>query len=222
MAAIDSISIVVLLTFVIMSSYGIYILRYKKVPPNTAMVVFGKRQMGTTKGYRVITGGAKFIVPVLESYALLPLNIRNLDLDLKKVVVGVDHTRTKVNIKCTAQVKISGDPRLLETAAEHLLNKTESDINEIAGKTIEGHIRGISRTMSFSDLEYNRGDFVGKVHGMAQNDLNRMGFEIRSLIIEDVQEIDYAKIGQISTENLEKQVKTILEKLLKEKGINPV
>ena len=57
---------------------GAYAARYKKVPPDAAMVVYGRGFGG--KGYDVRRGGGKFIVPILESYRFLPLGIRTLDV----------------------------------------------------------------------------------------------------------------------------------------------
>jgi flotillin len=219
-AAIDAITVVILLTFVIMSTFGIYAMRYKKVPPNTAMVVFGRKHPRTKKGYMVITGGAKFIVPVVESIAYLPLNVRTLNLDLKSVAINVENNRSLIRMKCVAQVKITSDPRLLDLAAEHLLHQSDEDINMIASKTIEGHIRGICASMRFEDIEIDRDAVAGKAMSFADNDLRNMGIEIRSLIIKDLQATDTAQTHLLSDEVLEKRVKTILEKLLREKGIN--
>jgi flotillin len=221
-AAVNAEIILVLLTFVIMASFGIYASRYKKVPPNTAMIVYGRKQVGTGKGFRVITGGAKFIVPIVESYELLPLKIRTLNLDLNDVVIDVENQRSKIRMKVMTQVKISSDPRILDVAAEHLLHKTDKEINYIACKTIEGHIRGICAILSFEDIQIDRDAVAGKVMEYADRDLKNMGLEMRALIIKDMQAVDTAQTHLLSDEILEKRVRTILEKLLREKGINPV
>src|SRR5207249_2570395 len=70
-----------ILGFVILAIVGVvfgtvlaYASRYKKVPPNMAMVVYGRRQKGMGgRGYQVKSGGAKFIVPIFESVEWLSL-----------------------------------------------------------------------------------------------------------------------------------------------------
>jgi len=57
--------------------------RYKKVPPDKAMVVYGKG------GYQVVTGGAKFIYPIIHSYEMLPLDVRTLDVNVQDIVTDV-------------------------------------------------------------------------------------------------------------------------------------
>ncbi|MCK4456052.1 MAG: hypothetical protein KAU99_06865, partial [Thermoplasmata archaeon] len=97
----------------------LYSWRYKKVPPDRAMVVYGRKQIGK-KGYQVISGGAKFIVPIIESYELLPLDVRTLDVNVNDIVTDVARSGAKVNIKTVAQIKVSSDPATMDTAAEHL------------------------------------------------------------------------------------------------------
>ena len=87
---------VFIFAFVIMAIIMVYASRYKKVPPDKAMVVYGKRQAGK-KGYRVISGGAKFIVPIVESYEFLPLDVRTLDVVVRDIVTDVVKSGAKVN-----------------------------------------------------------------------------------------------------------------------------
>jgi flotillin len=145
-----------------------------------------------------------------------------LNLELRNVTVDAENTRSKINMKCTAQVKISNDPRILDTAAEHLLNKPDEEINEIAEKTLKGHIRGICAVMKLMEIETDRDKMAAMIQTWADKDLKNMGLEIRSFVIEDIQVAGTSQTSQISDEILEKRIRTILEKLLKEKGINPV
>jgi len=53
--------------------------RYRKVPPNEVLVVYG-RKTKEGRGYRVVAGGAAFIVPVLEEYSMISLNLIQIPL----------------------------------------------------------------------------------------------------------------------------------------------
>lgn len=165
----------------------LYSWRYKKVPPDKAMVVYGKRQVGK-KGYQVISGGAKFIVPIVESYEFLPLDVRTLDVNVNEIVTDVARSGAKVNIKTVAQVKVSSDPATLDTAAEHLLHKTDSEINEIAMKTLEGHVRGVCATLTVEQINSDRDAISSQIQTMAAADLKNMGIEIRSFVIRDLED----------------------------------
>ena len=161
--------------------------RYKKVPPNMAMVVYGKRQRGKGgRGYRVISGGAKVVIPVLESVQWLKLDVRTLDLVVNDIVTDVKRSGAKINIKAVAQVKVSSDEATVNTAAENLLGKTEQAINEIALKTLEGHVRGVCATLTVEEVNSDRDVIATKILGMAGNDLRNMGIEIRSFVISEI------------------------------------
>ena len=188
MAATDLILVVGLFVFTVMAVFGVFAARYKKVPPDKAMIVYGKRQAGTKKGYRVISGGAKFILPILEAYEFLPLDVRTLDVGVRDIVTDVKVSGAKINIQCVTQVKISSDPRILDTAAEHLLHKTNAEINEIALKTLEGHVRGVCAIMTIEDINSDRDKIAGQVQSFADKDLKNMGIEIRSFVIKEIED----------------------------------
>lgn len=171
---------ILLLVLVLVALVVLYASRYKKVPPDKAMVVYGKR------GFKVITGGAKFIVPIIESYEFLPLDVRTLDVNVQEIVTDVSRSGAKVNIKSVAQVKVSGDRNVLNTAAEHLLHKTDHEINEIAMKTLEGHVRGVCATLTVEEINSDRDMVATKIQNMAGNDLMNMGIAIRSFVIRDL------------------------------------
>jgi len=163
--------------------------RYKKVPPNMAMVVYGKKQRAAGgRGYKVISGGAKIIVPVVESVQWLKLDVRTLDLVVNDIVTDVERSGAKINIKAVAQVKISSDEATLNTAAENLLGKTEQQVDEIALKTLEGHVRGVCATLTVEEVNSDRDAIASKILGMAGNDLKNMGIEIRSFVIKEIED----------------------------------
>ena len=165
----------------------LYSWRYKKVPPDRAMVVYGRKQIGR-KGYQVISGGAKFIYPIIESYEFLPLDVRTLDVNVNDIVTDVARSGAKVNIKTVAQVKVSSDPATMDTAAEHLLHKSDSEINEIAMKTLEGHVRGVCATLTVELINSDRDAISSQIQTMAAADLKNMGIDIRSFVIRDLED----------------------------------
>src|SRR5256885_13309355 len=157
-----------------------YASRYKKVPPNMAMVVYGRRQKGLGgRGYQVKSGGAKFVVPIFESVEWLRLDVRTLDLVVTDIVTDVKRSGAKINIKAVAQVKISSDEATLNTAAENLLGKTEQQVDEIALKTLEGHVRGVCATLTVEEVNSDRDAIASKILGMAGDHLPTLGIQIR-------------------------------------------
>ena len=92
---IELILSVTIFLIVIIIYFVIFAVRYKRVPPNKAMVVFGKPQKtkGGKRSYIIITGGAKFIIPLIEEIAFIPLDARPLEIRLERVRIG-----THINI----------------------------------------------------------------------------------------------------------------------------
>jgi flotillin len=181
--------VILVIAAVIFIAIGIAASRYKKVPPNMAMVVYGKRQRATGgRGYRVISGGAKVIIPIVEAVEWLRLDVRTLDLVVPDIVTDVKRSGAKINIKAVAQVKVSSDEATLNTAAENLLGKTEEAVNEIALKTLEGHVRGVCATLTVEEVNSDRDAIASKILGMAGNDLRNMGIDIRSFVIKEIED----------------------------------
>jgi flotillin len=170
----------------ILSMFAIYASRYKKVPPDKAMVVYGRKRGG--KGYEIISGGGKFIWPIVEAYEFLPLDVRTLDISVNDIVTDVEISGAKMNIKSVTQIKISSHPATLKTGAEHLLHKSDREINEIAMKTLEGHVRGVCATMTIEAINSDRDTISGKIANMAAKDLMNMGIEIRSFTIKEIED----------------------------------
>jgi flotillin len=185
----ETVVIAIILAIVgVVSIIATYASRYKKVPPDKAMVVYGRKMKEGKRGYQVITGGGKFIVPIIESYEFLPLDVRTLDVVVRDIVTDVKSSGAKVNVKCVTQVKVSSDRASLDTAAEHLLHKTDLEINEIAMKTLEGHVRGVCATMTVEEINSDRDAISTKIQNMAAKDLMNMGIEIRSFVIKDLED----------------------------------
>ncbi len=183
--------IVVIVTVIyllaILSVLFVYASRYKRVAPDKAMVVYG-RQMGPgiKIGYKMITGGGKFILPIIEE-------TRFMDLGLKDMVLEVDDLRTdpkgealSVRLKVVALYRVSGKPDALRMACEHLLEKTPEDIKRMTKVMIEGHLRGIVATMTAQDLDVRQDEVERVFQVQAAIDLLNVGIEVLTMRIIDV------------------------------------
>ncbi len=185
----SAILVIVILFGALISMLIIYAARYKKVPPDKAMVVYGRKMKpGKTIGYQVISGGGKFILPIIEAYEFLPLDVRTLDIHVDDIVTDVVRSGAKINIKSVTQVKVSSEAESLKVAAEHLLHKSNAEIDEIALKTLEGHVRGVCATMTIEAINSDRDTISGKIQTMATSDLKNMGIDIRSFVIKEIED----------------------------------
>src|SRR3990170_3247676 len=176
------------LIFAVIISLAFYASRYKKVPPDKAMVVYGRKTREGHAGYQVITGGGKFIVPIVEAYEFISLDVRTLDVVVTDIITDVRQSGAKMSIRSVAQVRISDDMPTLRTAATQLLHKRDPEINEIALKTLEGHVRGICATLTIEQINSERDAIASQIQGLAANDLKNIGMEIRSFVIKEIED----------------------------------
>src|SRR5450759_5248762 len=84
--------------------------RFKKVPPNEVMVVYGRSRKtpdGKVIGYRVITGGSALIWPIFEEYRSISLNLIQIPLKIENTpnIDGV-----LITVEAVGNVKISSEP----------------------------------------------------------------------------------------------------------------
>lgn len=186
--------LVILVATGLVSAAVIYIRRYQRVPPNRAMIIYGgKKTMVGPPGkriaqYDIVVGGGKFILPIVKAYAFLPLDVRTLDISVNDIVTDVIRSGARLNVKAVAQIKIASDEPSLRTAAEHLLGKSDMEINEIALKSLEGHVRGVCATLTIEEVNSDRDKISQKIQQMAAEDLKNMGIEIRSFVIKDIED----------------------------------
>jgi flotillin len=174
---------------------------YIKVPPNKVAIFYGRKRVmkdGTTIGFRVISGGAKFKMPIVESVTYLDLNVFPIDL----VVKGVPNKDgVLVNARGVANVKILSDEISMLVASERFLGMEPQQIKDIAFKNLEGHLRAIIGRLTVEDIVSDRTKFNQEVLREAGEDLRKIGLGVDVLTIQEIDdEYGYIKaLGQKRT-----------------------
>ncbi len=177
---------VVVLVIVIIGILSFISRNYIKVAPNQVAVFFGRKYKtkdGAEVGFKVVTGGAKFKVPIIESVQMLDLSVFSIDLDVRK---APNKDGVPVNLKGVANVKILSDESSLMAACERFLHKTPQEIQGIAFKNLEGHLRGIAGRMSIEELVGDRTKLNTEVLNDAAADLKKLGLGVDLLTIQEV------------------------------------
>ena len=184
-ASIAGVLVVLLMVITILALVLIFASRYKKVPPNKAMVVYG-RNMGRGRGYLIITGGGKFIMPIVEQYAFLPLDVRTLEFDLDDAAVDTAGGPKRARVKASAMFKIGSDAAVLDVAAEHLLGKPDDEIDRIARDILEGGLREMLASMDFEKLRTDRDAVALEIQQRTCSTLKNMGLEVRAFTFREL------------------------------------
>jgi len=164
---------------------------YIKVPPEKAAVVYGRKHKIKTedgvreRGFRLIKGGAAFVLPFFEKVSWLELGLMTIPLSVSKMPskFGVP-----VNVESIANVKIGSSDDSLEKSAEQFGGRSTGEIENTIRETMEGHLRAIVGQMTPEELFQDRQKFSQEIQRAASDDIANMGFEIIAFPIKDVRD----------------------------------
>ena len=182
---------------------------YIKVPPNRVAVFYGRKRLtkeGQEVGFRVVTGGARLKLPLVESVTYLDLNVFSIDLDVKG---APNKDGVQVDVKGVGNVKILSDEASLMAACERFLGMQPSQIKEIAYKNLEGHLRAIIGRLTVEEIVSDRAKFNQEVLREAAEDLRKIGLGIDVLTVQEIKD-SYGYIeslGQKRTAEVKSQAK---------------
>ena len=185
--------------------------RYRKVPPNEALVISGpirrsykvRDESGEVVakkfGYRIVRGGATFIIPILERVDRLHLGLMQVDIKTTQPVPSQEYI--SVMVDGVANIKIGSDDVSIATAAEQFLNWKQADIATVAQQVLEGNMREIIGRMLVSDLVQNRDKFALETSRAANYDMGNMGLEIINLTVQNFRDND-GVVETMATKNI--------------------
>lgn len=157
------------------------------VPPNRAAVLTGRRRKlkdGQAVGYRSISGGRTFRVPIIET-------VQHVNLETIPIEVMVKNAFSKgnipLNVEAIANVKVASEPEwVFNNAVERLLGKTEEEVRLLAQDTLTGNLRGVLATMTPEAVNEDRLGFAKALSEDAGEDLASLGFHLDVLKIQNV------------------------------------
>ena len=180
------------IVFVIVVFAAIWASRITKAGPNEVLIVSGSQHKWVdaggnvqTRGFRIVTGGRTFVMPLIEKVDILSLELLTIDVQTPEVYTGKG---VPVKVDGVAQIKIKGDDVSIATAAEQFLSKSTDEIKNVAMQTLEGHLRAILGTMTVEEIYQNRDAFASKVQEVAATDMEKMGLHIVSFTIRDIRD----------------------------------
>ncbi len=177
----------------------IFMCNYIKVPPNVALIVSGRKHKYKVKnddgqivvkkfGYRIVRGGATFVIPFFERVDKLNLGIMQVDIKTGQPVPSQEYIGVMVD--AVANIKIGSDDVSVATAAEQFLGWKQHEIAAVAMQVLEGNMREIIGGMTISDLVQNRDKFATATQRAATSDMRNMGLEIVNITIQNFSDND--------------------------------
>jgi flotillin len=187
---------VILALILLIAIYTLIRMLYKKVGPDEALIVYGRRKLigakvrdekGDVEGFRIIRGGGTFVWPAWEQARMLSLRMMTLEIDLQHVYTSQG---IPINVKAVAQVKVKGDVEHIRKAAEGFLGVAPEQVRSTIQETVAGHLRGIIGTLTLEELYRDQKRFQEKVRDEAHFDLEGMGFEFKSFVFQAIQDAE--------------------------------
>src|SRR3569833_1061321 len=153
---------------------------FRKAGPHEALIVYGLR------GTRIVKGRGTVIVPMIESFRQLSLQLMSFD------VAPEQNLYTKqgvaVTVEAVAQIKVKSDPESIQTAAEQFLTKTPPQREGLIRLVMEGHLRGIIGQLTVEQI-VKEPEMVGeRMRATCAEDMSKMGLEVISFTIKEVRD----------------------------------
>ena len=169
----------------------IFFTQRKAILPGQATVVYGRRLPGGGPAHQVLVGAEgsvqwRFVIPIIESYQVLPFVSREFAYEFRKALVGARTGPERMNISLRAMVRVINQGNGLNTAVEHFLGKTEERIIEVMKKVTEAHMRqGLAKMEPDMVLNDREGTAVTIIQ-MGNRHLMNVGLELVGLKITEV------------------------------------
>ncbi len=152
----------------------------RKAGPHEAIIVYGLR------GTRVVKGKGTLILPMVETYRSLSLELMSFDVAPQQDL----YTRqgVAVTVEAVAQIKVKSDPESILTAAEQFLTKSPQEREGLIRLVMEGHLRGIIGQLTVEEI-VKQPEMVGdRMRATCADDMNKMGLEVISFTIKEVRD----------------------------------
>ena len=189
--------------------------QYIKVAPNVALIISGRRRKYRVKdengrevvkrfGYRIVRGGATFVIPFFERVDQLNMGIMQVDIRTTQPVPSQEYI--PVMVDGVANIKFGSDDVSIATAAEQFLGWKPTDIAAIATQVLEGNMREIIGRMTISDLVQNRDKFAAETSKAATADMRNMGLEIVNITIQNFSDDDKV-VETMATRNIQEKMR---------------
>ncbi|MBR5111295.1 MAG: flotillin family protein [Clostridia bacterium] len=182
------ISAVILLALLLLS------LGYLKAPPDTAFIISGLGKK------RILIGKAGWRFPFLERVDKLSLQVMSVDVKTSEAVPTNEFINVMVD--GVANVKVSSDPKLLERAAEALLNMKAPQLIAMITQVLEGNMREIVGSVGLKEMVQDRQGVAKKVAENVIPDMEKLGIELVNFNIQNFRD-NAGTIENMGIDNVE-------------------
>jgi len=157
----------------------------------TKMKIVGGNELGVVSGqggkagFRSISGGRIFIIPLLNRFAKIDLTPHTIEVVVESAIAsGV----VPLNVKATVSFAIASNASGRMRAVTRILSlaKNWDNLRSVASDIIEGHLRDSIASMTPEQVMKDKDTLVAKMINVCKSDLENIGLEITTMNIADV------------------------------------
>lgn len=179
MLEIGLIGIAVIAVF--LSSLLLFVSRYKRCPANKVLVISGS--VGGGNAAKCISGGGKFVWPVLQEYDYLSLEPIQIDIPLKD---ALSFENIRVSVPSVFTVAIGNEDVVRQNAAIRLLKLDQVQIKRQAQDIIFGQLRQVIASMRIEEINRDRESFLHNILTSLEPELKKVGLVLLNVNITDI------------------------------------
>jgi flotillin len=154
---------------------------YRRCPSNRVLVIYGKT--GQDEPAKVVHGGARFVVPVIQDYDYLSLEPIQIEIPLRGAL-SIENIR--VNVPSVFTVAIGTGPEIMQQAAIRLLGLSNAEIRQQAEEIIFGQLRQVIASMGIEDINRDRDVFLAHIQQSLEPELAKVGMVLINVNITDI------------------------------------
>lgn len=154
----------------------------KIVSGNQMGVISGS---GGSKGFRTLSGGRAFIIPLLQRFNVFDLTPMTIEVVVDSAIAaGI----VPLNVKATVSFAIAGNEAGRNHAVVRILqlSSERDELQRVAKDIIEGHLRDSLASMTPEQVMKDKDTLVAKMINVCKADLENIGLEITTMNIADV------------------------------------
>jgi flotillin len=178
------IALIVVLVFVML---GLVVKKlYRRAEKDRAYVRTG---LG---GQKVILDGGSIVMPVFHNISWVNLQTLRLDVRREAAEAMITKDRMRVDIGVEFYVRVKPDAASISLAAQTLGDRTNNaeQLRELVEAKFVDALRSVAATMSLTDLQEKRANFVQAVQTAVARDLELNGLELESASLTKLDQTD--------------------------------
>jgi flotillin len=179
--ALTAVGAVGLAALVFLSAVFLFVTRYKRCPANQVLVISGR--VGAGQSAICLSGGGKFVFPVIQEHAFLSLLPLTVDVNLTD---ALSYENIRVRVPSVFTVAIGTIPEIQQNAATRLLGLTQDEIKTQAADIIFGQMRQVIASMRIEEINRDRDAFQAHIQAALDPELRKIGLVLLNVNIKDL------------------------------------